>query len=60
MFASGRNQKQLARTRGVRYKTMHGHVTNIHSRLGVSTTLGMVLVAIKEGLIGLDDLPSSN
>lgn len=58
MIAEGKSTKEIAFSLGVSVKTVETHRTAIMERLGIRDVAGLVVHAIRAGLISLDPPPS--
>lgn len=54
LLASGKSNKDVAKTLGISARTAETHRKNIKKKLGISTTAGLTRYAIEHGLIGSD------
>ncbi len=57
MIAQGKATKEIAYALGLSVKTVEAHRTQIMERLNIRDIAGLVIYAIKNGVISLDDLP---
>ena len=57
MIAQGKATKEIAYVLGLSVKTVEAHRTQIMERLNIRDIAGLVIYAIKNGVISLDDLP---
>ena len=61
LLVTGRPNKEIADKCGIRERTVKHHLTNVFDKLGVSSRLELVLLALHERLVDPDggDRPSS-
>lgn len=55
--ASGKTNAQIGRELGITTDTVKSHLRKVYRRLGVVDRATLVLVAVKRGLINVDDYP---
>ena len=54
-IAQGRSNKQIAFALGIRERTVKFHIAALFERLGTSSRTEALIVALKSGVISLDD-----
>jgi DNA-binding NarL/FixJ family response regulator len=56
MVGKGMAAKEIARALGISEKTVRNHISNIYRKLGIYDRSQMVIYAMKNGLVGLQDV----
>ena len=54
LLARGRANKEIARELGISPRTVEGHVNNVFAKFGVSSRVELVLAAMRQHLVALD------
>jgi NarL family two-component system response regulator LiaR len=55
-LAQGRSNKEIARALDISEKTVRNHASNIYNKLHIFDRTQAVIYAIRQGIVGLDDL----
>ena len=55
LIGEGRTNNEIARALHVSVKTVERHRTNLMTKLDAHTLVGLIRVAVKQGLIRFDD-----
>ena len=55
-LAQGKSNKEIAQTLGISEKTVRNHASNIYNKLHIFDRTQAVIYAIRQGIVGLDDL----
>ncbi len=56
MVGRGMVAKEIARALGISEKTVRNHISNIYRKLGIYDRSQMVIYAMKNGLVDLQDV----
>jgi len=57
LVAMGYNNKKIAFEMGISERTVQSHLINVFRKIGVSSRVGAVLYALRQGWIILEELP---
>lgn len=57
--ALGIGRREIAHKYGITYKTVDAHLTNAKGKLGAHNQAALLAIALRNGIIDWEDLPST-